>query len=698
MTLYYVDFAGGNDGNNGQSFANRKKTLASLTGATGGDTIRLMESPAASSLGQTASWTNQSPTVSLSSALTQNVYLDGAWTAMANITCATDTARKQGTNSSTVTIGAAFTTGLAAYYATGALNLSTYQQLSFWFMHVTGTATPNAYKISLCSDTAGATPVDEFTIPYTLQTGVWHVITINKGANLGSSIQSVALYVLTDLGSVSVRIDNIIACKAASASDCLTLNHVIGKNDGDWWAIRAINGTTIELETGGADSNQGTGRGYSGTTESVTTYARLPIKPADTVAANFSLQTYAGSDGSSGTPVTISGGWNSTDMSTQTGDTYLDALSVNSFAFFCSSKAYLNISKIGIVRGQGLFDGLAGGDYVVSNVAVINTSNNTGGGGFYRYSGLSRITLDQVRAQGCAVFHTGGVNGRCSFTNINIKSSTNNESFSGSSTDGMIINNITCLNSGTLTIEGPIAGKAHTITCNYSASQAFIPPAEAYNVSCANNSGAALNLTNHDVRIFGLTTSGNANTVILNASRLRCTVYDGNCSETTKRSSASIPGSVLTFHRSTGYANNITYCRFGQIEMQGSVVPSGLVYAWKFSPTNVSCVNADEPLGWEFPIAVMACAANVSNSFQFACRRSSTNLTCTLRVHGGRYPGIGSVSTDITTNVNPSVDTWTNYTISVTPTEACVIEIFFECYHNGTTTYVAYVGGPVVQT
>ena len=60
MTTYYVDYVGGNDGSAGTSFATRKQTITSATAlAVAGDTVRVIQSPAPTSLGQTATWTNQ---------------------------------------------------------------------------------------------------------------------------------------------------------------------------------------------------------------------------------------------------------------------------------------------------------------------------------------------------------------------------------------------------------------------------------------------------------------------------------------------------------------------------------------------------------------------------------------------------------------------------------------------------------------
>ena len=69
MTTRYLDFDGGNDGNDGSTFALHKKTLASAAaGLAGGDTVRVMASLDPTSLGINATFTNESDTVTLASA------------------------------------------------------------------------------------------------------------------------------------------------------------------------------------------------------------------------------------------------------------------------------------------------------------------------------------------------------------------------------------------------------------------------------------------------------------------------------------------------------------------------------------------------------------------------------------------------------------------------------------------------------
>jgi hypothetical protein len=154
MGNFYLDFENGNDANDGTTFANRWKTFAA--GATAartapGDIIRIMASPDETLVGN-VTWTNNSRNLTLPSAVTQMVSdCETAWTASSNVTSTVSSAtNKQGTNSLSLAIATAFTTGKAAYFATGTLNLSGYQQLSFWIQTSVALAA-SVLSLRLCS-------------------------------------------------------------------------------------------------------------------------------------------------------------------------------------------------------------------------------------------------------------------------------------------------------------------------------------------------------------------------------------------------------------------------------------------------------------------------------------------------------------------------------------------------------------------
>jgi len=138
-----------------------------------GDTFTLLNADGTNSVGNGAGGatgtfrkiTNR--VVILASALTKTIALVGNrgtktnWTASANVTNTIHTTDwKEGGEGQQIAIAAGFTTGLAAYYPLGAsTDFSAYKQISFLIKQTVGTVgAAGACTISLCSDTAGATP------------------------------------------------------------------------------------------------------------------------------------------------------------------------------------------------------------------------------------------------------------------------------------------------------------------------------------------------------------------------------------------------------------------------------------------------------------------------------------------------------------------------------------------------------------
>lgn len=348
MADFYLDPEGGNDANAGTSFALRKRSINSLTAAqlAPGDTVRVIASRDPYTLGN-GTWTDSSNTVTLAAAKTLTIdNCDSAWTPSTNVTATAQTSfRKQGTACAQLDVASAFTTGKVAFRATGTLNLSAYQALSLWFRSSAAVAA-NTLRVDLCSDTLGATPVHSFTIDRALTASTWAVLYKDFGAALSSSIQSISVVALLDPGAVSVYLDNIIACKPVGDADHLSHLTLIGKNSAgepEWYPIGGIDGTTVTLG-GPCESylSSNTIPNYRGTTETVATYALDPVdmvNPSSGAAASAASRLVTDS-GTEASPITLSGGWNRTDMSTQTGASWLTgshwAAAAFSFAGFNS--------------------------------------------------------------------------------------------------------------------------------------------------------------------------------------------------------------------------------------------------------------------------------------------------------------------------------------------------------------------------
>ncbi len=169
-TTFYLDYENGDDVNDGLTWALAWKTITN--GATAariapGDVIRIAKSPAPTSIGN-GTWTNLSKTVTLAAAQTLNVDMcEVIWTGANGASVTLDpvaTDAKEGSYCMRVTAPTSPATDtLYAYYATGALDLSSYQKLSFWVKNQAAVLV-NHWKICLCSDVAGAVIVDTFEI------------------------------------------------------------------------------------------------------------------------------------------------------------------------------------------------------------------------------------------------------------------------------------------------------------------------------------------------------------------------------------------------------------------------------------------------------------------------------------------------------------------------------------------------------
>jgi hypothetical protein len=136
-------------------------------------------------------------------------------------------------------------------------------------------------------------------------------------------------------------------------------------------------------------------------------------------------------------------------------------------------------------------------------------------------------------------------------------------------------------------------------------------------------------------------------------------------------------------------ANNSVYTDQGVITTTGVVGQPGSGIAWKLSPN--ANAFASSPL--RLNIGKIACPANVPTYVTYWAKFSAAGPSAQLKVFGGRYAGVGSAGTDIVSSP-VSGTTFTQYTVSFTPTEDCVVDIFFEVW--GSSTQSATVSGPLV--
>lgn len=654
--------------------------------------------------------------VKLASPVTANIASTGnrgngrtAWTQSTNVVASLNTSDyKEGDVSDSIAINATFTTGLAAFKSTGTLDLSGYQQVSFFIKQTAGTVTvAGDVSLRLCSDTSGATTVHTIPIPALGALNVWQPITVDLATNLNSNIQSIALYIDTDRGAVTFLLSNIIACKAKSSADSLSLISLIGKNTGTepWIAIQSINGTRVFLD--GLVSHLPTTTslmGYYGVSETVTTHKRetIPIYSSQTVNEIATL--------------ILSGGWDRTNMSTQNSYTYLDNRRGNISLLVTKDRSTVN--RFGLFRSNSAID--MARSVTVSNCKDINhnTTAFSTGASDITISGINNISFNNNGIQ------FGQLN-RCNVIDItNINSNSNNPFFHAFATYpkwNVFIKNITNINNnnGYMDLQyftGSVIDNIQNINYNgsrsislHSSSNCIISNISGiigsanpiYLSSCENCIIQNISAIN-GATVSAITTTSCGNNKFININTSGSTTssisvdlgnhYFQNCnlSESTlvTVNAIGLYGSVrdpkVYLHQHNNITNNhIIYFYGGLIASETSIRNTSSGISWKFSPT-ITDRNMYYPLS--LSLAKILVFANKLVTIKGYLRRDNTGLTVQLRVPAYQIAGVNS---DVVAAMTASANTWQEVTLTFTPTETGVVELLGEAY--GGTTFNGYI-------
>ena len=235
-------------------------------------------------------------------------------------------------------IGTSASNGKLAYYELpSTLDLSGYQQVSFMFRsNLVNNSNSNKFSLRLCTDTSGGTSVHTIPIDFKNQkANAWTGLTVDLGTNLNSSIKSVALYQDSTPSSTSViYLQNIIACKASSAANSITLNKLVGLNTSDdtaWYPLQFIwdNILFLKTQSRGKDSYGYYGSNsaaFSATNTNATIYQREQVRPydSDVSQSDYSRWDQSYNSGTESNPIKIIGGWDATSMSTRNGKTCIE--------------------------------------------------------------------------------------------------------------------------------------------------------------------------------------------------------------------------------------------------------------------------------------------------------------------------------------------------------------------------------------
>jgi hypothetical protein len=659
-----IDWHDGHAHTTAAAVYNPWKTITS--GATAariapGDTIRIAKSPVPTSIGD-ATWTNLSKTVTLATAgLTLPICMcEANWTAVHAVDCAASaTDWKEGAAKVKITEDAAGNAGeIQAWFATGALDLSGYQAISFWIKNEVAIADATRWVINLYTSVdASGVAAHSFVIPAIPSTGRWLPLTISAGGNMTNGINSIAVVngAAVPTASKYIYLDNIIAC----TTNGLNLQSLISKNQLEqsstasvnasegWYGIQSINGVTILLDN---DTNtiQTAGRGYSTTgvsPEAVATYKRETIKTA-LAAAWAGIVQEVQENGTALLLESYEGGY---DISTngQTGETIFDGLNCQGYGIEIPHN-YNYFNHIGGVRYAGVFD-------ITTTTVAYNTIKS---------SNVNNCLYYGVQVAGClnvVEVINGNNNGR-SGVNVNGYASANKISIINA-------NNHQTNNYGGVSVSGTMvcANIILTARCNNNVDRGFYM-------------GAA-----YDTVVMILSTAWNGTQSIFSNSG-NTYITNANLSEATSFSTASLSSDSKLYitNQSGTFTGSYIYSDGGTINSQTVTRHTASGVAWKFSPTS----TRGSYYKLSIPIARIACTGGKAITFKAWMKKDhATNIACWLRVQGGQDSGI---PTDVTVTKADDTD-WEELTLpAFTPTNACVIEVLAEAWYVAGVSY-AYV-------
>lgn len=298
-------------------------------------------------------------------------------------------------------------------YYDGVLDLSSFEQFHCWYS-IGSNVAAGVYQIKLCSDETGDTAVDTLDVPALSSVSNAVVMSIDKASALGSAIQSIALYAVTDPGTAVPRLSGLIATQASGTSTRIDYNTIFYVSDGTHniaFNASTIDGTTLYMDDGNAGTGYVTNNVcYVGDSGTFTTYAITPL-----ILSTTSILSNAANG------LTISGGWNKT-TGLQDGETYLANTYWSGTPIISTTATSLNVSNIGLGRGyvsSGFgsnstvsFLPCCGGNITMTGDSVTLTCDSIVSG-YVGYTGvLGTVTVGAIAPVAIsACYTTNGVNG-----------------------------------------------------------------------------------------------------------------------------------------------------------------------------------------------------------------------------------------------------------------------------------------------
>lgn len=639
MAIFYVDYENGADANNGTSWATAFKTLQGATSAKGvapGDEIRIAKSPASVSIGN-ATWTRGSATVTLAAAKTAAIHeCEVIWTnAGASSTGRDSNVKKVGSYScriSTLTTD----TGLLSYRAITETDFSDFTKITLWLR--ANAVYGSVFKICLCSDASGATVVDEFVVPALLGTNTWRAVTIAKtgGGNLGASIQSIAVYAASAAGAnASLYLDHIMACNDLSLTSLISKKAADSGEDELFWPVLSITGASVVLAK---DPNGVATSFYQGTTETVESFSREPIKTA-IVASGATVIQYLEVSGAVGQLIEFKGGYNPA-TGDRDGETIFSGQNGYGIGIRTTTKDFVKLSRLGFYNCYNGVELQSGANNYLEDITAAGNSNNGVSWSIYSSNALGRLKTFANAADGLSLSSYGSI-----LDNV-IAQANGSYDVNIIAGIGNIIKKLTC---------GLAAGSSysglrfHTTAMNkiFQAWMEKIFPSWG---------------PNYISRLEGLLADPAIHTTYYKTDmRTICHDYENT------------------------QGNHWIFADGGALNYQTAMKYTGVEGCWRFAPLSTQRCE-QTPLA--LTMLKVACVANKEVTVKGWFRRSHTGLTMRLAVRNCPVAGVDDDAAAMTA----AADTWEQLTLTLTPTEAGVVEIEAQTY--GGTTYVGHVSGP----
>ena len=595
-------------------------------------------------------------------------------------------------------IDASFTTGKAWYYTLpDELDLSAYQGISFTYFNANDTdAQKSNREIRLCSDTTGDTAVNTIKIRAMTNAGNYTIVK-DTGGNLGSSIRSIAFYITSDGGAEDTRIANIIAFKTG-VNDVITHDDVFGKNttaEPVFWKpyyiqedhiLFGFNNMEVVHDVNDA-SDADTTASYAGTSETValhkvTPFNIYPTIDEDTFASasgaisahlfKYLIRLRLDSRGRTNQELTkITGGWNTTDMSSQDSITWVNIFSdAHRWIDTQGHSSVVNANILVERFGQGVGD----------NLLRLDGTKNMSANKIYQcgFADNAPIIISNLRGRDGTTID--GVYQSCGrYAGVQASHLVKGTGYSDKSK--LLIKDLHLYATGNQYAlpDNTYIENAKILGKNYIHNDSGLDTQQKIYFKNLTASGLYSTYTDADLRIH--------NSTITN---VRFETHP----HTTNNQGSTAQG-IVSFRNYNGTANDHRmYVSNGHIKSETSVRHGTDGVAWKIQPTLVhagsisySAVNNTVEAPLNFTVAKLFVEANKVVTFKAYVRRDNTGITATVAARVFR--NIFTLTSDVAVSCTAAADTWQELTLSVTPVDSGELNIDFEAF--GGNSHTAYI-------